>query len=113
QTWPTLRVVIAGDGDLREELARLAAAAGPHVMLIGDQSQDDIARWTAAADVIAIPSVHDAAGNVDGLPNFALESLASGTAVVATNAGGLPQAIEDGAQGSIVPERDSAALARA
>ena len=111
--WPSLRVVIAGDGDMREELTRLAAAAGSNVMLIGDQSQDDIARWTAAADVIAIPSVHDAAGNVDGLPNFALESLASGTAVVATTAGGLPQAIDDGVQGSLVPERDSAALTRA
>ena len=113
QAWPSLRVVIAGDGDLRDELTRLAGAAGPQVMLIGDQSQDDIARWTAAADVIAIPSAHDAAGNVDGLPNFALESLASATAVVATTAGGLPQAIEDGVQGSLVPERDSGALARA
>ena len=45
--------------------------------------------------------------------NFALESLASSTAVVATTAGGLPQAIEDGVQGSLVPERDSTALAQA
>ena len=48
----------------------------------------------AAADVIAVPSVHDDAGNVDGLPNFALEAMASATPVVSTTAGGLAQVIE-------------------
>jgi glycosyltransferase involved in cell wall biosynthesis len=56
--------------------------------------------------------VHDEAGNVDGLPNFALEALASATPVVATNVGGLPQAIDDGVTGRLVPERDPQALAR-
>lgn len=72
-----------------------------------------MARFAAAADVIAVPSVRDDAGNVDGLPNFALEALASGTPVVATVAGGLPQAITDGDNGLLVPERDPAALAAA
>jgi glycosyltransferase involved in cell wall biosynthesis len=81
------------------------------VTLIGNRSQDEIARLAAAADVIAVSSVRDDAGNVDGLPNFALEALASGTPVVATRAGGLPQAITDGSNGLLVPERDPAALA--
>ena len=72
-----------------------------------------MARLAAAADVVAVPSVHDDAGNVDGLPNFALEALATGTPVVATNVGGLPQLIEDGQTGLLVPERDAAALAAA
>src|SRR5207253_2676017 len=75
------------------------------------QNQDEIARLAAAADVIAVPSVRDDAGNVDGLPNFALEALASATPVVATTAGGLPQAITHDVTGLLVPERDSGALA--
>ncbi len=110
---PGLRVVIAGEGDLKDELAVRARDAGGSVVLLGNRSQDDVARLAAAADVVAVPSVHDEAGNVDGLPNFALEALATATPVVATRVGGLPQAIEDGVTGRLVPERDAVALARA
>lgn len=110
---PDLRVLIAGSGDLEHELTRLAAAKPGVVTLIGNQSQDTIAALAAAADVIAVPSVRDDAGNVDGLPNFALEALASGTPVVASRAGGLPQAVRDGQTGLLVPERDAAALENA
>jgi colanic acid/amylovoran biosynthesis glycosyltransferase len=111
---PALRVIIAGDGDLRADLAARSAALGGRVVtLAGTRSQDDIARLVAAADVVAVPSVHDQAGNVDGLPNFALEAMASAAPVVATTAGGLPQVIEDGVTGRLVPERDATALAAA
>jgi glycosyltransferase involved in cell wall biosynthesis len=113
-THPGVHVLIAGEGDLHDELAAHAASASPaRVTLLGNQPQDRIARLVAAADLVAVPSVRDDAGNVDGLPNFALEALASGTPVVASRAGGLPQAIEDGVTGLLVPERDPAALARA
>jgi glycosyltransferase involved in cell wall biosynthesis len=113
RTFPDIRLVIAGDGDLREALvARAGRVAGEdRVRFVGNQSQDDVARLAAAADVIAVPSIRDDAGNVDGLPNFALEALASSTPVVATTAGGLPQAITHDVNGLLVPERDSAALA--
>ncbi len=110
---PGVRVLIAGEGDLRQSLERAAGATHGTVALLGNRSQDDIARLAAAADVIAVPSVHDEAGNVDGLPNVALEALASGTPVVATRVGGLPQVISDGIDGRLVPERDAAALAEA
>lgn len=108
-----LTVVIAGDGDLKDELTARATASRGRVTLIGNRTQDEVARLCAAADVVAVPSVKDDAGNVDGLPNFALEALASGTPVVAARAGGLPQAIVDGQTGRLVPERDAAALAAA
>jgi starch synthase len=50
---------------------------------------------------------------VDGLPNFALEALATSTPVVASRVGGLPDAITDGVTGRLVPERDAQALAAA
>ncbi|HWB31151.1 MAG TPA: glycosyltransferase [Vicinamibacterales bacterium] len=111
-TMPDARVVIAGDGDLRADLERRAAPLGARVLL-GTQPQDEIGRLAAAADVVAVPSVHDEAGNVDGLPNVALEALATGTPVVASRVGGLPQAIEDGVTGLLVPEQDARALADA
>jgi glycosyltransferase involved in cell wall biosynthesis len=110
---PGLRVGIAGSGDLHDELAMRARAQGDRVMLFGNRSQDEIARFSAAADIIVVPSVRDDAGNVDGLPNFALEALASATPVIASRAGGLPQAIDDGVTGRLVGERDASAIANA
>lgn len=106
-----VQLVIAGDGDLDGPLR--AQAAGLPVRFVGAQSQDAVAQFSAAADVVAVPSIRDDAGNVDGLPNFALEALASATPVIATRAGGLPQAVTDGDNGLLVPERDAAALAAA
>lgn len=110
---PDLQVAIAGGGDLAEELATRARPLGTRVLLLGNRGQDEIARLCAAADIIVVPSIRDDAGNVDGLPNFALEAMASATPVVATRAGGLPQAVTDGVTGRLVPERDAAAIATA
>ena len=111
--FPGVIIGIGGEGDLAHELRAQSAGLGDSVRLLGNQSQDEVAALCAAADVIAVPSVHDAAGNVDGLPNFALEALASGTPVVATRVGGLPQAIADNETGLLVPERDADAMATA
>jgi len=108
-----LHIAIAGDGDLRNELNDRAAKFGGRVRLLGNRAQSEIARLCAAADVVAVPSVKDDAGNVDGLPNFALEALATATPVVATRTGGLPQVVTDGATGRLVAERDPRALANA
>lgn len=108
-----LTIAIAGDGDLREQVQARASQSRARVIMLGNRSQDDIAQLCAVADIIAVPSIRDDAGNVDGLPNFALEALASATPVVSTRAGGLPQAIDHGRTGHLVAERDAAALASA
>jgi glycosyltransferase involved in cell wall biosynthesis len=108
-------VAIAGEGDLRDELeARVReAGAGDRVRFLGNQTQDDVARWLSAADVVAVPSIRDDTGNVDGLPNIVLEALASGTPLVTTPAGGIGAVVESGRTALVVPERDPAALAQA
>jgi glycosyltransferase involved in cell wall biosynthesis len=112
---PRLRLVLAGWGDLDAEFrARLAAhGVSDRALLPGVVGHDAVASWLAAADVVAVPSVRDDAGNVDGLPNVVLEALASGTAVVATRAGGIPSVVTDGENGLLVEERDTAGLASA
>src|SRR5262249_22936160 len=93
---PTVHLVIAGSGDLDAQLrARASAsAAADRIHFPGKLSQDVVGAWFAAADVVAIPSVRDDSGNVDGLPNTLLEGLASGTPVVATTAGGIAGVVE-------------------
>lgn len=112
---PGARLALAGDGDLAGELRARAERAGvlDRVYFLGNVTQDEVGRWFGAADVVAIPSVRDDSGNVDGLPNTVLEALAAGAAVVATAAGGIGSVVRDDETGLIVAERDAPALARA
>jgi glycosyltransferase involved in cell wall biosynthesis len=113
--WPDLRVVIAGAGDLDPALRARALAGGVagRVIFTGALPQQEIPEWLASADVAVAPSVHDHAGNVDGLPNTVLEILASGTPLVATPVGGIAAVAVDGISARLVAERDAGALAAA
>jgi glycosyltransferase involved in cell wall biosynthesis len=113
--WPSLRLVLAGDGDLDGELRERARARGmsDRVLLPGVLPHGEIATALAAADVAVVPSVRDDAGNVDGLPNVVMEALASGTPLVATTAGGIGSVLTDRVTGRLVAERDVAGLAAA
>ena len=110
-----VETIIAGAGDLESELRARASTQGvaERVRFIGNLSQNDVAAWLAAADVIAVPSVRDDSGNVDGLPNIVLEALASGTPLIATPAGGIGSVVEHDRTGLLVGERDADALAKA
>jgi glycosyltransferase involved in cell wall biosynthesis len=112
---PGITLALAGDGTLDAELRERARAAGvaDRVSFLGNRTQDEIAEYLAAADLIVVPSVRDDSGNVDGLPNVVLEALASGTPLVTTAAGGIGSVVEHGRTGWIVPERDPAAIAAA
>jgi glycosyltransferase involved in cell wall biosynthesis len=110
---PSLRLVLAGGGDLdgefRDRISRLGIAN--RAVLAGVLTQDDVAAALAASDVAVVPSVKDEAGNVDGLPNVVMEALASATPLVATTAGGIGHVVQDGTTGMLVAERDVPALA--
>jgi glycosyltransferase involved in cell wall biosynthesis len=66
-----------------------------------------------AADVAAVPSVVDRAGNVDGLPNALLEALAAGRPVIASRVAGIPDVVTHGRDGLLVAPKDVAGLAAA
>ena len=110
-----LQTAIAGAGDLESELRQQVDAAriDYRVRFLGNVSQDDVAGWLATADMVAIPSVRDESGNVDGLPNIVLETMASGTPLITTPAGGIGSVVEHGRTGLVVPERDPVALSEA
>lgn len=115
QRAPNARLVVVGYGDLRQELEAHARALGLNgqVIFAGRVPRQEIPAYFAAADIVSVPSVRDDAGNVDGLPNVALEAMAAGKAIVASAIAGFPDVIDDGENGLLVPEKDSAALAAA
>lgn len=104
--------VIGGGGDLRDDLIAQASRLGvsSHVLLPGHVDWRDTPDYYAMCDVVAVPSVIDADGNVDGLPNVLLEAMASGRAVVASEVGGMPDVIVNGVDGLLVPPGDGEAL---
>lgn len=110
---PEARVVLAGAGPLESELLALADAAGvgDALHLVGPVAHREIGDWYAAADVVAVPSIVGPAGNVDGLPNVLLEALACGRPVVASRLAGIPDVVDDGENGLLVPPGNVESLA--
>ncbi len=115
QANPDAAVVIAGYGDLRDQLEQQARALGiaANVHFPGQLERERAARYIAAADVYVVPSVRDQSGNVDGLPNALLEGMGSGRPIVASRVAGIPEVIEHERHGLLVHERDSVGLAAA
>lgn len=91
----------------QQRLATIRRELGlqPAVHFLGAQSHERLADYYAAADVVAVPSHYESFGMV------ALEALACGIPVVASNVGGLAMTIEDGKSGLLVPPNDPVALA--
>ena len=105
-----MHLVFVGEGPLRDELMAFArAASGPshQVLLRGPLPLEDVAEHIAASDVLALPSF------AEGTPNVLLESFASGRPVVATEVGGVPDIVNPGENGLLVPPGNVEALALA
>ena len=104
-----LSLVLIGEGSEREALLRLAAHEGiaGRVAFLGPRPQAVVADWLAAADLLCLPS------HAEGSPNVVVEALASGLPVVASRVGGIPDLVDDGVNGLLVPPGDPAALATA
>ena len=109
---PRATLCIVGYGDLRGPLEEQARRLGiaTQVRFPGQLERRRAAAYMAAADVFALPIVRE---GVDGLPNVLLEAMGAGRPVVASRVAGVPDVIDDGVHGMIVPERDPAALAAA
>jgi phosphatidyl-myo-inositol dimannoside synthase len=112
---PEATLVVAGTGPLERRLRETTEqlGLGDRVSFVGWLRSDDVAALQAAADIVAVPSrtTRDGAREAQGLS--VVEALSHGRPVVAGNVGGIPDAIVDGENGLLVPERDPEALAGA
>jgi len=104
---PEVRFVVVGEGPLRGELAARTREGGLEGRVVFAGFRDDVDRLLAAFDVFCLSS------RLEGLGTSLLDAMAFARPVVATAAGGMPEAVEDGVTGRVVPVRDPVALARA
>jgi glycosyltransferase involved in cell wall biosynthesis len=104
---PNAWLIMAGDGPLRPAIERLIdrLELRSRVRLLGWSS--DLVALYATMDVCALSSLNE------GTPVAVIEAMAAGRAVVATNVGGVPDVVENGRTGVLVPARDASALASA
>jgi colanic acid/amylovoran biosynthesis glycosyltransferase len=105
------KLAIIGDGPRRSALERQARELGVRVHFLGVLPSNEVAQWMRRASVLAAPSLTAADGDAEGLPNVVVEAAASGLPVVGTTHSGIPEAVEDGISGFLVPEGDAEALA--
>jgi glycosyltransferase involved in cell wall biosynthesis len=104
---PQFRVVIVGDGPERERLAQLATQLGIEKRIAFAGFQRDTKPYYAMATAVAVPS------HSEGSPNVVLEAMAAGLPLAANAVGGVPEILEEGVTGLMVPPRNPDAMAKA
>jgi glycosyltransferase involved in cell wall biosynthesis len=104
---PALRVVVFGEGEERPALEALVRDRGLGGTVVLAGFREDLDRVLPACDVFCLSS------RLEGLGTSLLDAMAFGLPVVATAAGGIPEAVEDGITGRLVPVRNPRALAGA
>ena len=100
--YPQVRLLVIGDGPEREHLE---GKAGRNILFLGNR--DDVPDILRALDIFVLPSLFE------GLPITVLEAMAVGKPVIASHVSGIPEEVEDGKTGILVPPADPAALGRA
>jgi glycosyltransferase involved in cell wall biosynthesis len=106
----SLRLVVAGDGPQRKQLTRLAAKTGvaERVKFLGSISNTGMQRYYERCLCLAVPSVWDEPFGIVGI-----EAMQCGKPVVAFDVGGVPEWLENGKSGFMVPRKDVQALGEA
>lgn len=109
------RCLLIGEGDGREEIEQLIVGADlqSEVELSGRQPRQFVSDMLAKADVMVLPSVVTSTGKKEGIPVALMEAMATQIPVVSTQISGIPELIENGVTGWLVPERDADALTQA
>lgn len=111
--FPQATFTVAGEGPMLQVLRSRAAELGiaDRVSFPGFVTQEKLRALFTDSHLLLHPSELGPDGDQEGIPNSMLEGMASGLPVLATTHGGIPEAVEHGVSGLLVPERDAAALA--
>ena len=104
---PDLHLTLIGDGPERTALEAEAKPLGDAVRFVGYRAQDAVAGALMQADALVLPSF------AEGVPVVLMEAMAAGLPVIATRIAGIPELVQDGVSGLLVPPGDATALAGA
>lgn len=102
-----MRLVMIGDGPLREDVARVLQDAGLSALAWLPGERSDVPDLMRSLDCFVLPSL------AEGISNTILEAMATGLPVLVTRVGGNGELIDDGITGQMVPPADSEAMAAA
>jgi glycosyltransferase involved in cell wall biosynthesis len=102
-----LHFIFVGDGEYRSHLENQVTKLNilNNVQFVGQQDVSQIPNWLISADIFVHPSLSE------GTPNSVIEAMACKLPVIATSVGDIPNIIEDGKDGFLIPPRDSRQLA--
>ena len=103
---------IIGEGPLRPTLQDQIQRLGLEnfVRLLGALPHEEVIAQYQEATVFTLPAILGKDGDRDGIPNVILEALSMGLPVVSTSHSGIPEVIEEGVNGLLVPPEDASAL---
>ncbi|MBI3654374.1 MAG: glycosyltransferase [Acidobacteria bacterium] len=110
-TLPQVQVLIAGDGEQRMALARLAKKLNVDAVFFGTVDKTEKARLLKLCDAVVLPSVCLPDGRCEGMPVVALEALAAGRPLIAARVGGVSEIIEAGQNGLLFTAGNPSLLA--
>jgi glycosyltransferase involved in cell wall biosynthesis len=97
---PTARLLIVGDGPMREVLARQVAEHGIKDRVSMPGNQEDVVPWLRAMDVFVLPSYAN-----EGVPQAILQAMACGLPVVTTTVGGIEEVVANDTNGVVIAPR--------
>ncbi|WP_082944243.1 glycosyltransferase [Mycolicibacterium elephantis] len=106
---------IVGSGPERARLEHLSQRLdlSDRAIFLGALNSTEVAAEMASADIFVMPSIVAANRMMEGIPVALMEAMATGLPVIASKISGIPELVEDGVSGILVPEKDPRALARA
>jgi colanic acid/amylovoran biosynthesis glycosyltransferase len=110
---PDVTLTLVGDGPMRRELERCAAASGAaeSIRFTGLLPHAGVAGELSRAHVFVLPSRTAKSGDMEGIPVALMEAMAQGMPVLATRHSGTPELVEHGVSGLLCEEGDPTALA--
>lgn len=104
---------IIGDGPLKEKLRILIKQhkLKNRIQLLGWMTQDEVHKYFTESHLFILPSITAKNGDQEGTPTVLIEAQAQGLSIVSTYHTGIPEVVQNGKSGFLVPERDADALA--
>ena len=108
------QIRIVGHGDLTDSLQTYAREKAPlQVVFTGKLTKEQLEHEYRSASCFVLPAIVDSKGDTEGLGVVLIEAAELGLPLVASDVGGIPDVVENGVSGLLVPEKNSKALAQA